>query len=129
MKPNEKAARKWYSRYVRLKGCIETTWDVKYGKCFTCGKIMSFEQLQCGHFVSGRSNSLFFEPNNSHIQCPTCNTVLGGNSEIYLNKMIAVYGETEVARLQNLRHKNVKITDYEFKTLASEYRSRCERIL
>lgn len=114
MNPNEKKAKTAFSRYVRLRDCIKTTGDASWGICFTCGKYQDFEFIQCGHFVSGRGNSLFFEEHNSTIQCGECNISLGGNPEVYRMKMIKKYGIEEVERLEYLRHVPVKIRDSEF---------------
>ena len=124
MKPNEKKAKAIFSQYVRLRDCIKTTGSTDYGKCITCGEVKSFEELHCGHFISGRGNSLFFEESNSHCQCGTCNTSKGGNPEVYRMKMIKKYGLQEVKRLESLRHVPVKIRESEFKDLFSKFKSK-----
>ena len=122
MKKYEKQAKEWFSRLVRLKGCLETTGSRHYGKCFTCGTIMPFESIQCGHFISGRGNSLFFEETNSKIQCPVCNTFKGGNLEIYREKMIERYGIDEVERLESLRHTVQRISSDIFQKMGAKFR-------
>lgn len=114
MKKHEKNAKVWFSRLVRLKGCLNTTGSRHYGICFTCGANVPFDDLHCGHFVSGRTNALFFEEHNSKIQCAKCNTFLGGNLEVYREKMIEKYGIEEVERLESLRHTVQRITEGEF---------------
>jgi len=124
LKPNEKKAKEQFSRYVRLRDCIKTTGSTDYGKCITCGEIVPFENSHCGHFISGRGNSLFFEETNSHLQCPSCNTSLGGNPEVYRMKMIKKYGLKEVERLESLRHVPVKIREGEFEGKFNFYKSK-----
>ncbi len=124
MKPEEKKAKEIFSRYVRLRDCLLTTGSEDYGKCFTCGEIVDYESSQCGHFISGRGNSLFFEEANSHLQCGKCNTSLGGNPEIYRMKMIKKYGLEEVERLESLRHVPRKIRESEFKDLAVKFKAK-----
>jgi len=114
MKKYEKKAKEAFSRLVRLQGCIKTTGSTEYGKCFTCGAIVSFENSQCGHFVSGRTNALFFEPDNSRLQCPACNTSKGGNLEIYREKMMEELGIERVEWLESQRHTVKRITEAEF---------------
>ena len=121
MKPNEKKAKAAFSRYVRLRDCIKTTGSQYQGICFTCERIVDFDLLHCGHFISGRGNSLFFEEHNSKAQCPTCNLLLGGNPEVYREKMINKYGIEEVERLESLRHVPVKIRESEFKEISSKF--------
>lgn len=122
MKKCEKQAKEWFSRLVRLKGCLETTGTPDYGVCFTCGEIKPFSDLQCGHFISGRGNSLFFEENNSFSQCTLCNTYKGGNLKIYREKMIKKFGIKEVERLESLRHIPQRITEGEFGLAFSTYK-------
>ncbi|MDC7221576.1 MAG: recombination protein NinG [Spirochaetales bacterium] len=128
MKPNEKKARSLYSKLVRVKGCLNTTGTAEFGKCFTCGRVFPFEVLQCGHFVSGRTSALFFEPTNAHIQCPECNCTKGGNLEIYHEKMIRKYGEKEVERLESMRHKIIKMYESDYRELVSKFQSEFESI-
>ena len=122
MKNVEKEAKRLFSQLVRLKGCMDTTGDLEYGKCFTCGTLVSFNRLQCGHFISGRTNSLFFEEHNSHIQCEGCNSFKGGNIKRYREKMIIKYGLAEVERLESLRHKAVKLFAADFKELKAKFK-------
>lgn len=128
MKPNEKKAKEIFSRYVRKRDCIKTTGSEDYGRCITCGEIKSYEELQCGHFISGRTNSLFFEENNSHAQCGCCNTSKGGNPEVYREKMIQKYGLEEVERLENLRHIPVKMRESDFKELIGAFTSKFKNL-
>ncbi len=129
MKKEEKKAKEAFSRYVRLRDSMETTGSTAYCKCFTCNEIVSFDQIQCGHFISGRGNSLFFEENNSRGQCPECNTSKGGNPEIYREKMINKYGIEEVERLESLRHVPVKIRESEFSEYFFKFREEYKRLL
>jgi len=122
MKKYEKQAKEWFSRLVRLKGCLKTTGSPEYGVCFTCGDTKPFSELQCGHFISGRGNSLFFEENNSFSQCMFCNTFKGGNLKIYREKMIRRFGIKEVERLESLRHIPQRITEGEFRVKFTLYK-------
>lgn len=115
MKTEEKKAKETFSRYVRLRDCIKTTRSTEYGKCYTCGKVVPFEFSQCGHFVSGRGNSLFFEENNSRLQCSECNCQLGGNHDKFRRHLIAEVGMKEVEHLESLRHVPKRISESEFK--------------
>lgn len=109
---------------MRLRDCIKTTGSPDYGMCFTCGSSVSYQEGQCGHFISGRGNSLFFEKHNSHYQCAECNTSKGGNPEVYREKMIDLYGIEEVERLESLRHVPVKIREDEFRDKFTFYQSK-----
>ncbi len=124
MKPEEKKAKETFSRYVRIRDCVKTTGNSYYGQCITCGKVCAYEELHCGHFISGRGNSLFFDENNSNAQCAICNTSLDGNPEIYRMKMIRKHGIKEVERMEGLRHSPLKISASEFIILNKIYREK-----
>lgn len=128
MKKEEKKAKEIFSQYVRKRSCVETTGDTDYCKCITCGNIISYQEIQCGHFVSGRTNSLFFEETNSHGQCGVCNTSMDGNPEIYRKKMTDRYGEEEVERLELLRHSIRKIGEAEFKEIHAKFRAKFKNL-
>lgn len=114
MKTKEKQAKIAHSKYVRLRDCLATTGTTTWGNCFTCNKLVRFEEGQCGHFVGGRTNAVFFEEHNSFLQCKHCNETLGGNPEVYREKMIKRYGIEEVERLEALRFKPVKFFDADY---------------
>ena len=122
MKKHEKQAKEWFSRLVRLKGCLITAGSPEYGVCFTCGGSFFIGDLQCGHFISGRTNALFFEEHNSHIQCIDCNSFKGGNLKVYREKMIEKYGLDEVERLEGLRHTVQRITESKFGSAFNTYK-------
>ena len=128
MKKYEKQAKEWFSRLVRLKGCLETTGHPEYGFCFTCGQRFHISNLQCGHFVSGRGNSLFFEENNSVAQCILCNTYKGGNLEVYREKMIEKFGIEEVERLESLRHIPQRISSDIYQKMEGEFRGEFKKL-
>lgn len=59
----------WFSLEVRNR-------DVdKYGVCISCGKPITVESSQAGHFVSahGCGRDLLFDPMNVHAECGGCN--------------------------------------------------------
>lgn len=128
MKPYEKKAKESFSRLVRLQGCIKTTGSTEYGKCFTCGAVVHFSATQCGHFISGRTNALFFEPDNSRLQCPTCNTHLGGNLEVYREKLIKEIGLERVEWLESQRHTIKKITEKEWHEYCVKFKEEFNRL-
>ena len=64
-----------------------------YGKCISCGKICSYENLDCGHFINRRHLSLRWNEKNSNAQCRSCNRFDEGNNIGYITGMIRKYGE------------------------------------
>jgi hypothetical protein len=106
---------KVFSLYVKLKSSS----DGENCRCFTCGKAMKIGTSQCqaGHYYS-RSGfpGLYFNLINVHPQCFHCNINLSGNTQIYRERLISVYGEDAVLHLDSIRHGQLGYSraDYEY---------------
>jgi 5-methylcytosine-specific restriction endonuclease McrA len=129
LKKEEKKAKETFSRYVKVRDCLKTTGSEEYGKCITCGEVKHISEMHCGHFVSGRGNSLFFEETNAHLQCAICNTSKGGNLEIYRMKMIKKYGIGEVHRLESLRHVPVRMRESDWREFKKEFEDKFNSLI
>jgi hypothetical protein len=108
-------ARAWkvYSQFIRIMASNPDG----YAECVTCKdpKPMPWKQLQAGHFVSGRGNSVLFAEYNVHPQCYVCNILLKGNWPAYYEYMQKTYGQATIERLIKLKHetRNLTVEDYE----------------
>jgi hypothetical protein len=100
-----------FSRYIRLKECLETTCTTRHGCCTTCGDVIPYNELQAGHFVNGRSNGVLFDERGVHIQCRTCNLFKQGNKEEYEKVMMKRYGLEVIKDLEEKARTPIKI-DY-----------------
>jgi hypothetical protein len=117
-------ARKIFSEYIRLRDCFKTTGTLTYGRCVTCNKAFDFKQLQCGHFIQGRHNSVFFHEQNSHAQCVGCNIFLKGKLIDYTLYMQQTYGNDIVEELRRLDRQLKKFTRYEYERIIKDYSSK-----
>lgn len=84
MKKSKKALAKdkaWkaFSLYIRAKQALNG-----YNSCVTCGRRYPIKQLQAGHLVSGRTNSILFDERGVYPQCYRCNIPLDGNTLYYM---------------------------------------------
>lgn len=91
-----------FSIYIRLRDCLQTTGTIRAGDCFTCQKRFKFKELQCGHFVPGRHNSILFDERNAHAQCVGCNVFKKGNLIKYYPAMLEKYGKKVIDELEQL---------------------------
>lgn len=64
-----------FSQVVRLSHADE------FGKveCYTCGTVMHWKKMQCGHFIPRIHMLTRFSEDNCKPQCPTCNILKNGN--------------------------------------------------
>ena len=115
-------------KHLSKKKLKEKAWDLfsvfirtKYAdqdglvECVTCGKSSHWKQLQAGHFVDGRNNSVLFNERLVHPQCKRCNVFLKGNKVKYVLFMKKTYGYTdqEIEYLDNLKFqtKDLSVQD------------------
>ena len=92
-----KALDKEISRICRNCGIIGS-----YNYCYTCGKRLRIEDLDCGHFISRRYIGTRFDLDNVRPQCKNCNRFLHGNLEIYECKLRKELGNEKVDNLITL---------------------------
>lgn len=105
---------KMFSKYIRVKGCFETTGTDYLGICITCGTRYHITYLEAGHCFSGRSNGLLLNEKLVNNQCRYCNQVLHGKPKKYRKIMDKKYGAERVERWKWLMKKpcvNVKWAD------------------
>jgi len=88
------------------------------GKCFTCGVIKPWKQMQAGHF---KHRKLDYDERNINCQCPRCNKFLHGNLDIYAEKLEEKYGHGILQRLREDASIVHKYTRSELEDLIKQY--------
>lgn len=106
-----------YSKFIRKKYAD----DFGNVKCFTCPKVMRWEDAQCGHYCSRRHMSLRFEPKNTHVQCLGCNVFKHGELDIYALNLQAKYGDGILKELNALKNTTKQWTIGELQELIQKY--------
>ena len=99
-----------FSRYIRMRGCIEATGTITHGKCCTCGRSYPIGKLQAGHFIPGRADSILFEPTCVHAQCYRCNVIRSGEWVKYFRFMEEKYDLDVIYELMSLSEEKREIT-------------------
>ena len=104
-----------FSRYIRMRDCLETTGTITEGRCVTCGRLYSYKKLQAGHCVPGRGNAILLHEQAVHAQCRGCNVFQGGRHSDYALIIIDRYGRDVLETLQRLSKtaKNMKAWEWE----------------
>jgi hypothetical protein len=113
-----KEADRVFSIHIRNRGAT-----FGYNHCYTCGRYLPVEELQCGHFIARRFQNTRWHPLNCWPQCNDCNVEKHGNLERYERKLIAQYGELAIEGLWDLAHTNDGLTDYEINEIIKKYKS------
>lgn len=96
-------------------------------KCYTCGAelVIGTSNCQGGHYYTKKGfPALYFHENNVRTQCYHCNISLGGNVNIFREKLLQEIGEEGIRELDEKRHGQIKITKSEYLNLISIYKEK-----
>lgn len=108
---------KAFSKYIRLRDANKNGDCV----CVTCGVVKPYSQMQAGHAIGGRTNSILFHEDLVNAQCYSCNVGKSGNYNKYAIFMIEKYGYEQFKEFVELKHKIVKISLAEMQDLFEKY--------
>lgn len=107
--PKTKKEKTWdlFSKYIRRFYADENGMEA----CCTCGVVKHWKEMQAGHFVDSRNNSVLFNELLVHPQCVGCNLYKNGNKIRYTLFMKRKYGLTDeqIEELDNLKFATKKI--------------------
>ena len=107
-----------FSKYIRLK---YADWRGNES-CVTCGIVKHWKEMQAGHFIAGRGNSILFDVRGVHPQCGRCNVYLKGNVVEYFRFMQKKYGDKVIDDLRVLRLKERKWKPKELADMKEHYK-------
>lgn len=95
-----------FSQKIRQRGADE------YGNntCVTCGKVKHWKELQAGHFIDSRNNTVLLDERLVFPQCYACNVGLHGNKIQYWKYMRKKYTEKQLYEFENLKFTISKIS-------------------
>jgi len=105
-----------FSRYIRNKYSVNG-----YVSCVTCGVRKPIKEMQAGHFIDGRMNSILFHPQCVHPQCYICNIHKHGDKINYYKYMLKTYGQQVIDKLIDLSNTTVKFTEEDYRKIISKY--------
>lgn len=113
-----------FSMFIRLR-------DMLPGgafKCISCGRVLPFDQADCGHYINRKHMSLRFSEKNCNAQCRSCNRFDEGNIQGYRRGLIAKYGEPIVIWLEATKNEENKISEFELKAMIDNYKKEVKRL-
>lgn len=90
-----------FSRYIRLTYAN----DSGYVACYTCDKVMRWDESQNGHYISRGHMTTRWDESNCRVQCPGCNVFKNGNYTEYAYRLFKEVGQKGVDEL--MRKKKV----------------------
>lgn len=110
--------------YVRLKAADENG----YVKCFTCGVVKHYKEMQGGHFISRKWLATKLMEENIEPQCQCCNGPLRGNMIQYTLGMIEKRGKDFVEYLEKLKHESRKYYRAEAEEIKADLRVKIKEL-
>lgn len=82
-------------------------------RCYTCGRAIPWQMIDCGHFRSRRYIQTRFDLDNVRPQCRQCNRYQHGNLEIYKKRLCNELGQAKVNEIESRPHRLYNIADLE----------------
>ena len=123
-KPDLKAKLdKVFSEYIRKR-------DTNNGvfRCISCGKLLPYEQADCGHYINRKHMATRFDEMNCNAQCRSCNRFDEGNMQGYRRGLVAEYGEQKVLILESKKNTTRKYSDFEYEVLIKHYKEEIKKL-
>ena len=106
-----------FSTYIRRKNA-DRNGNVT---CVTCGVQKPWKEMQAGHFIDSRNNSVLFNEDLVHPQCPACNMFKKGNKVKYTLFMLKKgWTEKEIEEMTTLKFATKKITEEDYQEMIEE---------
>lgn len=113
-----------FSMYIRLRD----TSPQGYFRCISCGRLLPFEQADCGHYVNRQHMSLRFSEQNCNAQCRRCNRFDEGAIMDYRRGLVKKIGAQQVELLEVQKHETRKYSNWELEILIDHYKKEVERL-
>ena len=108
---------KVFSLFIRLRDSDENG----FCKCYTCGKVAHYKEMQNGHFWSRTHLATRFHEDNARTQCVGCNLFKHGNYIEYTKRLLKELGEEKFNELERLKNSTVKISKVEYEQMIEHY--------
>jgi len=106
-----------FSKYIRQRFAVRGK-----ARCFTCGKIDHWKNLQCGHFQSRKHYSTRWNPQNCQVQCVKCNIFRQGEQFIFGKELDKKYGIGTAKELHLESLKTVKLSNVDLQEQIKYYK-------
>lgn len=104
-----------FSKYIRLRDSLKTTWTLEKCKCITCWNTYDFKKIQNWHFASRRFYQTRWLDKNCNAQCYMCNVWLWWEQFKHWKAIDKMYWEWTAEQIMKLAHKMEKINPDEIK--------------
>lgn len=94
-------------------------------QCISCGKIVTFDKIQAGHYRSRKNMSTRWSELNVNAECFVCNCMEGDHLINYRKNLIKKIGESKVNWLDAYCNESYKWGDFELVIMIKDYCKKC----
>jgi len=119
---------KAFAKYIRIRDALKTTGTVTHARCITCGKVEPIENIDAGHAMPGRANSILFSEELCNAQCRSCNRYNGGEYQAHKRILIDRYGQDWWDYQEYMKHKHVEYSQFDYEQIARVYQEKLRRL-
>jgi hypothetical protein len=126
--PKKATAWKNIAKFIKLRDAIKTTGDIYHAKCITCGEIKPIEDMDAGHGIPGRMNSILFNEDLVNAQCRQCNRHGSGELQMYKRVLIDIHGQDKWDYWQSIKNNPVQYTQFDYEQIARTYREKANKL-
>jgi len=111
-----------FSEFIRLRDCGGSVDG--YCHCISCGKIKTYREIQCGHYINRKHMGTRYAELNCYAQCVSCNCFDEGNKEGMMRGIIKRHGIDALDFLDACKKLSIKYTAWELDQLAEVYKKK-----
>lgn len=110
---------KVFSEFIRLRDT--KAWNFQYGQCISCGRVLPWAKLQCGHYYSRIKMNTRFDEYNCNAECVSCNIYSADHLIGYRKNLVKKIGEKAVDMLDVRAHQTKNYSLFELQMLIKHY--------
>ena len=117
---------KVFSEYIRLRD--SKPFGFRMFKCISCGRILPYEQADCGHYFSRTHMATRFDEQNCHAECRHCNRFLADHLHGYERNLRAMLGDKKFALLEVRAHGVKKWSNFELEEMIKYFKAKIKEL-
>jgi len=117
-----------FSKYIRLRDALKTTWTLTTLKCYTCDALVEVEKAQNMHFVPRAVKQLRFDESNTRWGCMRCNVLMHWNYIEYFQRIEKELWRQKVDEMIAKKYETYSYTSDELNLLIETYTNKTKTL-
>lgn len=113
-----------FSKYVRIRDALKTTWTLTHLKCYTCDDLVEVWKAQNMHFIPRWFKQFRFSEDNTRGWCMRCNVLMHWNYIEYFTRLEKEIWRQKIDDMIQRKNEVKKFTSEELKELIKIYKNK-----